>query len=107
MLTRYAIESMFRAYRSLKIDDPRMPENERQYLFDLFHERYAIDPTLPYGGKRREGEDFSFCNRWRAIGGEIFLDPHAKMLHGNQVAFLEARLWDSIGEDYAEMGSAA
>jgi hypothetical protein len=29
----------------------------------------------------RLGEDFSFCRRWRAIGGRIWVDPHAELGH--------------------------
>jgi len=32
-------------------------------------------------GKLKLGEDYAFCNRWRDIGGKIYIDPDVKMGH--------------------------
>ena len=86
MVSRDAVLAMFRAYPELKIDDWNVARSERPHLYDLFKDLYYDDPELEFGGRRRDGEDFSFCHRWRAIGGEVFVDPHAEMVHGNRTA---------------------
>lgn len=108
MLTRKACLDLIAAFPQLKLDDPGMPVEERRWYYELFREVYAEEPDLVYGGRRREGEDFSFCMRWRSIGGEVFVDPHAEMIHGNRTAALGGRLWDVIKDDVeAAMGEAA
>lgn len=46
---------------------------------------YAVyDPmvfTTPKGKRMRWSEDFSFCKRWRKIGGEIYLMPDIELKH--------------------------
>ena len=70
MVSREAVLKMFAAYPELKIDDWNVARSERPHLYDLFKDLYYDDPELEFGGRRRDGEDFSFCHRWRAIGGE-------------------------------------
>lgn len=108
MITRAVCERMFAAYPDLKIDDLAMRREERRFLYELFRDLYAFEDDLEFGGRRREGEDFSFCLRWRAIGGEVFVDPFAEMAHGNRTAVLKGRLWDVIKDDVeAAIGAAA
>lgn len=46
---------------------------------------YAVyDPmvfTTPKGKRMRWSEDFSFCKRWRALGGKIYLCPEIELKH--------------------------
>lgn len=44
---------------------------------------YAVYDSMIVGRriKRRLSEDFAFCNRWRAIGGKIYLIPDISLLH--------------------------
>jgi hypothetical protein len=43
-------------------------------------ERYALfDTSLVNGGFC--GEDYTFCDRWRATGGKIWVDPDIVLRH--------------------------
>lgn len=35
-------------------------------------------------GGHRYGEDYAFCRRWRAMGGKIWIDPRAEMMHAGR-----------------------
>jgi hypothetical protein len=108
LVSRNAVVRMIAGYPELKIDDLSCSRAERPWLYELFKESYALDPSLEFGGRRRDGEDYSFCLRWRALGGEVFVDPHAEMLHGNATATTRGRLWDVIKDDVeAAIGAAA
>lgn len=39
-------------------------------------------------GKFKYGEDYSFCRRWRDLGGKIFIDPEIQMGHIGYKTFL-------------------
>lgn len=46
-------------------------------LFEPFYDREK---------RHRFGEDYSFCLKWRAIGGQVWIDPEIEMGHiGNKV----------------------
>lgn len=47
-----------------------------------------------YGTDFWWGEDFDWCNRWRAMGGEIWVDPTIEFTHSGRKQW-KARLWDS------------
>jgi hypothetical protein len=58
------------------------PEWRRESLGtqnEEFYEFFAMD--LDETGSRRNGEDVSFCMRWRALGGDIYVDKNIKMDH--------------------------
>jgi hypothetical protein len=57
----------------------QVPQSDRLYaLFDCL-----IDPeTGEY-----LSEDYAFCRRWRALGGEIWLDTKSKLTHSGMQAF--------------------
>lgn len=40
-----------------------------------------FDPYRLDDGKRKLSEDYSFCQRWRDIGGKVWADPNIKMGH--------------------------
>ncbi|MFT9324809.1 MAG: hypothetical protein ABF537_11805, partial [Acetobacter sp.] len=43
----------------------------------------SIDPeTGTY-----QSEDFTFCRRWREIGGEVWLDTSINLTHAGRAAF--------------------
>jgi len=58
------------------------PEWRRDTLggqHEEFFEFFATD--LSPDGTHRLGEDISFCKRWQALGGKVFVDPMAKLGH--------------------------
>lgn len=74
-LTRECVERMSCAYEHKTFDDKAAPNGKAVALFDNIH-----DGTMYWG------EDFSFCKRWRDIGGRIWVDPLINMGHiGNKM----------------------
>jgi len=47
-----------------------------------------------YGTDYWWGEDFDWCNRWREMGGEIWVDPSIEFTHSGRKQW-KGRLWDS------------
>lgn len=47
----------------------------------LFERSFGPDPAGDPDDDRRWGGDLAFCNLWRAIGGEIWIDPHVTLRH--------------------------
>lgn len=72
-LKREVIDAMCARYPGLKY---QTGDGSEQYA--LFLDMIDRD-TVPEG--ERLGEDFSFCRRWRKIGGRIWVDPHAALGH--------------------------
>lgn len=81
MLTRAAVERMTAAYPELQYDTGDRPA-ESALFFDLMWKKEH--QALP----ERLSEDFSFCERWRAIGGEIWIDPQAALTHVGRKEFV-------------------
>lgn len=74
-LTRECVQRMSEAYEVKTFDDKAAPNGKAVALFDNIHE-----------GPMYWGEDFSFCKRWRDIGGRIWVDPLINMGHiGNKM----------------------
>lgn len=68
-ITRAALQKMIDAHPELEFTSSKT--NERCWaLFDHVWE-----------GKTRLSEDLSFCARWRALGGQIYIDPAIMMGH--------------------------
>ncbi|GEN64346.1 hypothetical protein [Acetobacter oeni] len=88
LISREAVSRMIRAYpetRYRRIDAPvgqheseAAPESEAHALFDCL-----VDPET----KTYLSEDFTFCHRWRAIGGEVWLDPSLVLTHTGPSTF--------------------
>lgn len=73
-LSRGMLKRMVEAYPDTIFHDEGSPNAEAWGLFDP----YRI-------GKLKMGEDFSFCRRWRDIGGQVWADPEIRMGHiGNK-----------------------
>lgn len=75
LIKRSVFRRMFEAYPQLKYEKidtftKHPPSGNRYALFDCMIE----DRTYL-------SEDFSFCKRWRAIGGEIWLDLRSRLGH--------------------------
>jgi hypothetical protein len=75
--SRSCLERMVTAYSDTEYVSLRYPYGKLHGLFDY----------LPHG-ETRFGEDFAFCQRWRAIGGQVWVDPTIKMLHIGYKTFL-------------------
>lgn len=74
-LTRHAVASMASAYEGKTFDDKNAPNGKAVALFDNIHE-----------GSMYWGEDFSFCKRWRDMGGKVWVDPDLMLGHiGNKM----------------------
>lgn len=82
MISRMAIERMVSAYPETRCMHSHVagePAREVHALFDC-----VIDPeTRDY-----LSEDFAFCARWRALGGEIWLDPSIRLVHAGMSEFV-------------------
>ena len=84
LIKRQVFERMMLAYPETKYQAlhafPR-PQNPSDNLYALFD--CMIDPeTGVY-----LSEDYAFCRRWRAIGGEIWLDLTSKLTHTGPYSF--------------------
>lgn len=72
-LRRDCLETMISAYPELRIErDGRT--------------QYALFDTSIENGKML-GEDYTFCRRWKAIGGDIWIDPEINLSHYGTVPF--------------------
>lgn len=78
MLKLSVIEKMCAAYPELRYNAGDQAE------YGLFLD--MIDKTDTSGGPygERLSEDLSFCRRWRAIGGEIWLDHQSSLIHAGR-----------------------
>ncbi len=84
LLARSALTRMIAAYAETRYRTIHAwplaegPERERYALFDTL-----IEP----GSGTYLSEDYAFCHRWRAIGGEIWLDTALRLTHTGSHAF--------------------
>lgn len=74
-ISKGCIRQMMEAYPELEYRD----KDERAI--------YALFDFSLHGGKYW-GEDYTFCDRWREIGGEIFMIPDATIEHHGGKAFV-------------------
>jgi hypothetical protein len=74
-LTRSMLQRMVDHYPDSKFAFPQCPNGYAHDLFDGFWE------TDENGLKQKLGEDYSFCRRWREMGGQIWVDPSFSMGH--------------------------
>lgn len=70
-IRRDCLEKMSGAHPELRLVDAKDPANRK--LFALF------DTSIVEG--QFVGEDFTFCDRWRALGGEVLVDPKIRLAH--------------------------
>jgi hypothetical protein len=81
-LRRDCLERMIAAYPQLKLENPADPADPGFYAL--------FDTTVANG--QFIGEDFTFCDRWRAIGGEVLIDPAIAFAHHGGAAYDEPLL---------------
>jgi hypothetical protein len=83
LIKRNVFERMIKGYPETKYKSlhafprPSQPSDNYYALFDCM-----IDETGVY-----LSEDYAFCKRWRAIGGEIWLDLKSKLTHTGNYSF--------------------
>lgn len=75
-LTRSMLERMVAAYPDSKFSFEEVKPDG--VAWDLFDAYWETDET---GLRHKYGEDYSFCRRWRDIGGKVWLDPSIGMGH--------------------------
>lgn len=76
MVSRSLVERMQAAYPELKYETLREFDEHRYALYNPLQEGHILF-----------GEDISFCRRWRAIGGTIWVDPVVNLVHHGAAAF--------------------
>ncbi len=82
MISRHAMERLIASYpetRCLHGHVAGQPPLEVFALFDCL-----IDPET----RLYLSEDYAFCSRWRAIGGEIWLDTRSRLAHCGMSEFI-------------------
>jgi hypothetical protein len=78
LIKRHVFERLIAAHPELKFKAVHTLTNERptaNHLYALFE--CAIDPQSGV----YLSEDYAFCERWRALGGEIWLDLGSRLTH--------------------------
>lgn len=76
-LRRDCLTAMVAAYPHLKLKDPGITPSDSLYAF--------FDTSIANG--QYLGEDFTFCDRWRAAGGKVLIDPQINFSHMGTKAF--------------------
>jgi len=78
-LRRHCLEKMVAAHPTLRLKNPAAPDDAHLYaLFDTG----IVDGQFV-------GEDFTFCDRWRALGGQVRIDPALNFGHHGAAAYDE------------------
>lgn len=82
LIKRSVFEKMINAYPDLYFKNDLNLDKEFEkwtYLFfDVMHEQDT---------KRYLSEDYAFCRRWQALGGQVWLDPLVKLDHVGHFTF--------------------
>lgn len=84
LIKRAAVERLVAAYPETKYKAQQtypVPKHQSQNLYNLFD--CIVDPDT----KTYLSEDFTFCHRWRKIGGKIWLDKETKLSHTGNYQF--------------------
>lgn len=90
-IKRNVIEKLFEAHPELHYkNDSNLAADLQKYCYALF------DTVLDQEDNRYLSEDYAFCRRWQAIGGEIWLDPQTKLNHVGSYTF-EGNVSEMLG----------
>jgi len=81
-IKRHVLEKMWDAYPDLVMIDQSVPGGKCCRMFDPY---WYTDEK---GIKKVQSEDYSFCSRWRDIGGKVYLDARIGMAHIGTKAFM-------------------
>lgn len=98
MIRRAALERMVKHYDHLSFPC-KHKYLEVETAWDLF-ETYRMEDGV------KLGEDYSFCQRWRDIGGQVYIDPGIPMGHIGYKVFAGA-LGHTIEPEQTETEEAA
>lgn len=82
-IKREAIDKMIAKYPELKYNNDL---NTGPELQDFFYAMF--DTMLDPVDKRYLSEDYTFCRRWQAMGGDIWLDPSISLNHYGSFNFM-------------------
>jgi hypothetical protein len=84
LIRRSCFERMIIAYPETKFDVAHVypiPKERSQNQYALF------DCIIEPGTNIYLSEDFTFCRRWRQMGGKIWLDPKSRLSHHGTFRF--------------------
>lgn len=83
LIKRRVIETMFEQYTDLRyVDDLGLDPAFQPYMYNLFDTTISDDRCLL-------SEDYTFCNRWREVGGQVFAHTRVKLSHSGYHTFSE------------------
>lgn len=97
LMQRSVIDKMCAAYPELQYDTGKEPPEWALFL-DM------IDTKEKTPGERLS-EDYSFCERWMRIGGEIWADPEATLIHAGRKEYT-GKLADALRIEPPSPGEA-
>jgi len=83
-IKRIVFEQMMDAYPHLQYQDSvveTMGDGTLRQAWDFFH--MGIDPAR----QRWTTEDYAFCQRWRDLGGQLWVDPNIDFQHVGRKAY--------------------
>ncbi len=78
VMSRVALEKMRSAYSPGL--DVAWGDVKRGAYCAMFSELWG-EPGPAEGSRLKYGDDYAFCERWRAIGGRLWIDPEITMNH--------------------------
>ncbi len=81
-LRRDCLDKMLAAHPGLRLENPKDPADTN--FFALF-DTSVVDGQFV-------GEDFTFCDRWRALGGQVHIDPAMNFGHHGAAVYDEPLL---------------
>jgi hypothetical protein len=81
-IKKSVIQRMFEAHPELKyVNDINVDAKYEKHMYALFDT--IIDPD----SRRYLSEDYTFCRRWQALGGDVWLDPRTALNHVGHYTF--------------------
>ncbi|MES2529848.1 MAG: hypothetical protein V4636_02345 [Pseudomonadota bacterium] len=84
LIARGAFERLARAMPELRYSPEGVAGGAAE--IDWPHHRF-FDVLAEPGNGRYLSEDFAFCERWRGIGGEVFVDTQSALVHHGARAY--------------------
>lgn len=84
VISREALERMREAYKATL--DVAWGDVRRGAYCAMFEPWWGEDGPTP-GSRLKYGDDYAFCERWRAIGGKIWIDPEISFGHTGNKTF--------------------